>query len=139
MSDHNLQSHGPICLKFVLGNSAEPQNVLGIVWKLLNWEGLTFIWKTLGFSCPALLLSCSGIQIFLYITFKKVFLIRRAHKLPGSHLYEPNFSSVFQFQHFGCFDPVVKHQKYNLKESKSTFKCIKSIKQLNSMPYSFIF
>ena len=27
---------------------------------------------------------------------------------------------VFQFQHFGCFGPVVKHQECNLKASKAT-------------------
>ena len=46
---------------------------------------------------------------------------------------------VFQFQHFGCFGPVVKHQKCNLKASKSTFESIKSNKQSNLMPYSLFF
>ena len=49
----------------------------------------------------------------------------------------PLHSQVFQFQHFGCFDRVVKHQKCNLKASKTTFVSIKSKKKRsNLMPYS---
>ncbi len=29
------------------------------------------------------------------------------------------------FQHLGCFDRVVKHQKYNLKTLKATFESFK--------------
>ena len=29
-------------------------------------------------------------------------------------------NNVFQFQHFGCFGPVVKHQNQHLKASKAT-------------------
>ena len=46
---------------------------------------------------------------------------------------------VFQFQHFGCFGPVVKHQKCNLKASKSTFESIKSNKLSNVKSYSLFF
>ena len=34
------------------------------------------------------------------------------------------FGLVFQFQHFGCFGPVVKHQKWNLKASKLNKKSV---------------
>ena len=44
------------------------------------------------------------------------------------YLYVHIFGSqiVLEFQHFGCFGPVVKHQKCNLKASKSTFESIKA-------------
>ena len=38
--------------------------------------------------------------------------------------------NVFQFQHFGCFDRVVKHQKCNLKALTTTIESIKSKKQI---------
>ena len=34
--------------------------------------------------------------------------------------WETSILFVFQFQHFGCFDPVVKHQNQHLKASKAT-------------------
>ena len=48
-------------------------------------------------------------------------------------------SLVFQFQHVGCFGPVVRHHKCNLKSSKSTFESIKSNKQSNLMSGSPFF
>ena len=56
-----------------------------------------------------------------------------------SHRNKEFETIVFQFQHFGFFDRVVKHQKCNLKASKSTFESIKSNEQSNLMPYSLFF